>query len=115
MYEKRNETPPRELIAFRATADPRLISDNSAVMKTVRQTARSGMSHPGVTRDSQVEPGRPRSRAKDLNRFQQLELCSAYGICIDTYQSCLDDVATSLITQHSTSTTRIAAMTLVPA
>lgn len=65
-YEKRKETPPRELIAFRATVDPRLIRDSNAVMKTVRQTARSGIFHPGSTCESQVEPGRPRSRAKDL-------------------------------------------------
>lgn len=65
-YEKRKETPPRELIALRATVDPRLIRDSNAVMNTVRQTARSGIFQPGATYDSHVEPGRPRSRAKDL-------------------------------------------------
>lgn len=71
MYENRKETPPRELIALRATVDPRLIKDSKAVMNTVRQTARTGISQPGATYDSHVEPGRPRSRAKDLGNISR--------------------------------------------
>lgn len=81
------------------------------VMSTVRQIDRRGISIPGVTWESHVEPGKPRSRANDLENVNKIRVSATYA---DTYQSCRDDVATSLITQHSTSVISTAAITLVP-
>lgn len=89
------ETPPRELIAFKAAAEPMLIRDSKLLMTKDTQTARSGMFQPGETLESQSEPGRPRSRAKD--------------------QSCRDAVATSLMHADVNIMTRMTVITVVPA
>jgi hypothetical protein len=109
-YEERIETPPRELMAFKAVESPRLMQASIELTTTETKTARTGTFHPGVTllvsqihvlmqiqltRDSQFEPGKPLSRAKD--------------------QICLDAVATSLMQQETSNIMTIAVMTLVPA
>lgn len=100
-YEKRNATPPRELVAFSATVDPRLIRDSSAVMSTVRQIARSGMSHPGATYESHVDPGRPRSRAKDLGDCQsQCSGCAYYRYIPELPRRCGDLVNDAALDQN---------------
>jgi len=95
MYEARTETPPRELTAFRAVVDPRLMQARMEVTAKETATERSGMFQPIGTTESQDDPGRPPSRAKD--------------------QSCLDAVATSDTQQALSMTTMIAVMTLAPA
>jgi hypothetical protein len=109
-YEERIETPPRELMAFKAVESPRLMQASKELTTTETKTARTGTFHPGVTLlvsqiqvliqiqltcDSQFEPGKPLSRAKD--------------------QICLDAVATSLMQQETSNIMTIAVMALVPA
>lgn len=48
-YEERIETPPRELMAFRATEEPMLMQESSELTTRETQTARRGMFQPGVT------------------------------------------------------------------
>jgi len=95
-YETSTAKAPREVIAAKATDEPRLMSEMSEVIVMETMTAGRGMFQPGetcytvswrfcahtsigLTRDSQGEPGKPLSRAND--------------------QICLDAVATSLIQQ----------------
>ena len=55
---------PREAMALRATSEPMLMRKRRQLMVTVTRTPLRGMLRPGVVRASQVEAGRPRSRAK---------------------------------------------------
>ena len=48
-YDERIETPPRELMAFRAVEEPRLMHASKELTTTETQTARSGIFQPGVT------------------------------------------------------------------
>ena len=48
-YDVRIETPPRELIAFRAVEEPRLMQASKELTTRETQTARSGIFQPGVT------------------------------------------------------------------
>lgn len=48
-YDERIETPPRELMAFRAVEEPRLMQESRELTTRDTQTARSGIFHPGVT------------------------------------------------------------------
>jgi hypothetical protein len=48
-YDVRIETPPRELIAFRAVEEPRLMQASKELTTRETQTARSGIFHPGDT------------------------------------------------------------------
>jgi hypothetical protein len=48
-YEERIETPPRELMAFNAVEEPRLIQASNELTTRETQTARSGIFQPGVT------------------------------------------------------------------
>lgn len=48
-YDERIETPPRELIAFKAVEEPRLMQASKEQTTTETQTARSGIFQPGVT------------------------------------------------------------------
>lgn len=79
-YEMRSDTPPSELMALRATEDPKLMQERRHVTTKETRTARTGRFHPGVTCGnqqlhqkvsgnltlaSQDEAGRPPSRAKD--------------------------------------------------
>jgi hypothetical protein len=45
----RIETPPRELIAFRAVEEPRLMQASKELTTRETQTARSGIFQPGDT------------------------------------------------------------------
>ena len=102
-YEVRMETPPSELMAFSAVAEPRLMQASKELttegnkngakwdvparryLREVRQVSSYRQAKARcLTRDSQREPGNPSSRAND--------------------QICLDAVATSL-TQHEMSKT----------
>jgi len=94
-YDERIDTPPSELIAFRAVDEPRLMQASRELTTRETHTARSGIFQPGVTRDSQFEPGNPRSRAKD--------------------QICLDAVAISLMQQKLSNITTTAVMVFVAA
>jgi hypothetical protein len=48
-YEERIETPPRELMAFNAVEEPRLMQASKELTTTETKTARTGTFHPGVT------------------------------------------------------------------
>ena len=48
-YDERIETPPRELIAFRAVEEPRFMQASRELTTRETQTARSGIFQPGVT------------------------------------------------------------------
>jgi hypothetical protein len=48
-YDERIETPPRELIAFSAVEEPRLMQASKELTTRETHTARSGIFQPGVT------------------------------------------------------------------
>jgi hypothetical protein len=48
-YEERIETPPRELMAFKAVEEPRLMHASKELTTRETQTARRGIFQPGVT------------------------------------------------------------------
>jgi len=48
-YDERIETPPRELMAFRAVEEPRLMQESNELTTRETPTARSGIFQPGVT------------------------------------------------------------------
>jgi hypothetical protein len=48
-YDERIETPPSELMAFRAVEEPRLMHASKELTTTETQTARRGIFQPGVT------------------------------------------------------------------
>ena len=49
MYELSTATLPRELMALRATVEPRLMHARREVTSQDTRTARNGMFHPGAT------------------------------------------------------------------
>lgn len=63
-YDDTHATPPSALMALRATEDPTLMRLRRMVKTNDTPTARSGIFP--ETCESQLEPGNPRSRAKDL-------------------------------------------------
>jgi len=94
-YEPRIDTPPRELMAFRAVEEPRLMHARRELTKKDRHTARTGIFHPGGTTAKKSLKGRPLSLAKD--------------------HTCLEAVATSLTQQDETNMITHAVMAFVPA
>jgi hypothetical protein len=48
-YDERIATPPSELMAFKATEDPRFMHASRELTTTETQTARRGIFQPGVT------------------------------------------------------------------
>lgn len=52
-------TTPSEMIAFKASEEPRLIRASKLTITKDTVTALRGMFHPGVTIESQEEPGTP--------------------------------------------------------